>query len=340
MGDITADARTTAGQTSRSKRLPPHGSGPFDGDLGEAPTPEPEGEPPTGPDDDPSPRPNPDPAPNHETLCATSFLPEDGESSASALARSDRRYGGLDAVRVFYEEPDPWPQSRAGTPNRPVIVSLKLHPREVNAGAYDDTVRRWFRTAPRDIDIYWSLHHEPEDNVEDGEFDPAEFRTAWHRLSRIADQVERSTASEDSGAPRLHATLILMDWTLDPRSGRNWRDYYPGDDVIDVLGFDVYNHGWQQSPPEYYGAEKQLGTIVDLARRVGKPFGIAELGSVRIPGDPAGIGRALWLRHMTGYLQRHDALWAAYYDIDYDSDSDYRLRDEPSIAAWRDFCAG
>lgn len=297
-----------------------------------SPTPSPSRTSKPKPDPTPSPSrtPKPDPKPADGTLCAASFLPENGESSTGALARADERYGGLEAVRVFYTEPDPWPESRAGTPGRPVIVSLKLNPEDVNAGKHDASVRNWFRTAPRDRDIYWSLHHEPEDNVDQGEFDTGEYRTAWRRLAKLADA---------SGSPRLYATLILMDWTLDSRSGRNWRSFYAGDDVIDVLGFDVYNHGWKQDTPTYYSAEKQLSTIVATARRVGKPFGIAELGSVRIPGDAAGTGRARWLRNMTAYLERHDALWAAYYDIDYDGDSDYRLRDTASVAAWREFCS-
>lgn len=100
------------------------------------------------------------------------------------------------------------------------------------------------RDRPRDRDVYWVYYHEPEDNIAAGEFTAADYRAAWRRLRSLADK---------AGNPRLHATLVLMGWSLDPLSKRDWRDYYPGRDVIQVLGWDVYNLGWKKgrydSPP-------------------------------------------------------------------------------------------
>lgn len=262
------------------------------------------------------------------TLCGASYLPEGAETATDALAAEDRRFGDLRMARIFYTVPSDWP-GRAGKAERTVVVSLKLDPREVNAGKYDGTLREWFAEAPRDRDIYWTLHHEPEEDIEKGEFTAAEYRSAWRRLDGFA-----SAASN----PRLRATLILMDWSLDPRSGRKWRDYYPGGDVIDVLAFDVYNHGWKQDPQVYYSASKQLSTIVATARAVGKPWGLAELGSIKLASDPSGAGRAAWLRDLTSYAVKHKALFVSYFDIDYAEGFDYRLRDQPSIDAWREFC--
>jgi hypothetical protein len=262
------------------------------------------------------------------TLCGASYLPEDSETATDALATEDRRFGDLRMARIFYAVPSAWP-GRAGKAARTVVVSLKLDPRQVNAGTYDGVLRKWFLEAPRDRDIYWTLHHEPEEDIEKGEFTAAEYREAWRRLDGFA-----SAASN----PRLRATLILMDWSIDSRSGRHWRDYYPGGDVIDVLAFDVYNHGWKQDPQVYYGAEKQLSTIVATAKAVGKPWGLAELGSIRLASDPSGSGRAAWLRDLTSYATKHKALFVSYFDIDYAEGFDYRLRDDASVAAWRDFC--
>lgn len=262
------------------------------------------------------------------TLCGASYLPEGGESSTSMLAAEDRRFGGLEAARIFYTVPSAWP-GRAGKAARTVVVSLKLSPQRVNAGDYDSALRAWFAEAPRNRDVYWTLHHEPEEDIENGEFTAAEYRSAWRRLDGFASA---------AGNPRLRATLILMDWSLDSRSGRHWRDYYPGGDVIDVLAFDVYNHGWKQSPQVYYSASKQLSTIVSTARAAGKPWGLAELGSIKLASDASGAGRAAWIRDLTSYAVRHKALFVSYFDIDYAEGFDYRLRDAPSIAAWRSFC--
>jgi hypothetical protein len=278
-------------------------------------------------------RPSPKPSvrkvpPPSGTLCGASYLPEGSETATDALAAEDRRFGDLRMARIFYAVPSAWP-GRAGKAARTVVVSFKLDPRAVNAGEHDAVLRKWFLEAPRDRDIYWSLHHEPEENIENGEFTAAEYREAWRRLDGFA-----SAASN----PRLRATLILMDWSIDSRSGRHWRDYYPGGDVIDVLAFDVYNHGWKQDPQVYYSAEKQLSAIVTMAKAVGKPWGLAELGSIRLASDPSGSGRAAWLRDLTSYATKHKALFVSYFDIDYAEGFDYRLRDDAAIAAWRDFC--
>ncbi|GAB3408967.1 hypothetical protein GCM10027569_22490 [Flindersiella endophytica] len=262
------------------------------------------------------------------TLCGASYLPEGGQTATDALAAEDRRFGDLGMARIFYGVPSVWP-GRAGKAARTVVVSLKLDPRLVNAGDYDTVLRAWFSEAPRDRDIYWTLHHEPEEDIEKGEFTAAEYRSAWRRLDGFA-----AAASN----PRLRATLILMDWSLDSRSGRHWRDYYPGGDVIDVLAFDVYNHGWKQDPQVYYSAAKQLSTIVATAKAIGKPWGLAELGSIKLASDSSGAGRAAWLRDLTSYAIKHKALFVSYFDIDYAEGFDYRLRDQPSISAWQAFC--
>ena len=273
-----------------------------------------------------SPEPTRQPPIDQGTRCAASVLPEGG-TEQTAIEEADDRYGTLDAVRVFERVPSAWP-GRAGLPERDVIVSLKMTPDQVLGGRYDERLRDWFRNAPTDRVIYWNLHHEPEDNVENGEFSTEQFRQAWQRMAEFA---------RESDHPKLYSTLILMDWTLDPLSERDWRDYYvPGD--VDVLAFDVYNHGQKEDPQRYLGAEEQLSRIVQTAREVDKPFAIAELGSVRLPDDSDGTGRAAWIADLTAYLEEHDALWVAYFDIDHAPGMDFRLRDEASIAAWRDFC--
>ena len=261
-------------------------------------------------------------------MCGAAFLPEGGQNSTTALYAADQRFRDLDLVRIYYSVPPPWP-GPAGTAGRTVVVSFKLNPKQVNTGAYDTQLRRWFKTAPRDRDIYWALYHEPEENIEQGEFTAAEFRQAWRRVAGLASRADN---------PRLRATLILMDWSLERLSGRHWRDYYPGGDVVDVLAFDVYNDGWKQKPQVYDSAQKELGSVVAVAKATGKPWGLAELGSNQVPGDKTGAGRAAWIRAVTGYAIKHKALFVSYFDIDYSEQLDYRLRDQPSVAAWREFC--
>jgi hypothetical protein len=263
-------------------------------------------------------------------LCGAAFNVElEGETYQEALGRIDGYYNGLETARVFYTGlPRAWP-GKLDTGGRPMIVSFKAPPAEVLAGTHDARLREWFRTAPRDQDIYWTYWHEPEQEIEAGDFTAAQYRLAWQRLSGLSDEAANS---------RLHRTLILMGWSVDPASGRNWRDYYPGREYLDVLAWDLYNHGW--SSGAYRAPAVIFANVIATSRGESLPFGIAETGSPMAVGDD-GTGRAAWLRELAAHLSESGAVFVAYYDLDRRSRGgpDYRLRDAPSMAAWREFCS-
>jgi hypothetical protein len=262
------------------------------------------------------------------TLCGASFEAESGETYKQALVREDNLFGGLGAVRIFNGGmPPAWPGPLdLGT--RPSVVSFKANPKDINAGKQDAYLSNWFATSPRDRDVYWTFYHEPEDNIASGEFTAADYRTAWQRLSGLA---------RAAGNPRLHATMVLMEWTLNSGSGRNWRDYYPGNGVLDVLAWDVYNYDSQAAKGVYVTPASLLDHIVSTNASVGLPYGVAEMGSHIAKGDD-GTKRAAWVRSMNQYLTGHGSLWNLWFDINW-STGDYRLRDAAGLAAWRDLCA-
>jgi hypothetical protein len=259
------------------------------------------------------------------TLCGLSLELNPGETFQKALSRLDARYGGLETVRLFYRGvPPAWP----GNPDlgdRPPIISFKLAPKDVLAGKYDKAMTDWFTTAPRDRDVYWVYYHEPEDNIAAGEFTAADYRAAWRHLRSLADK---------AGSTRLHATLVLMSWSLDPLSKRDWRDYYPGRDVIQVLGWDAYNLGWKKG--RYDSPSTMYDRVVAVSKAENLPFGIAETGSYLV-GDDTGTERAAWLRATNAYLKKHHALWVAYFDLDWPT-GDFRLLDTHSRKAWQEMC--
>jgi len=264
------------------------------------------------------------------TLCGAAFNVElPGETYQEALARVDGYYNGLDLARVFYPGlPKAWP-GKLDTGGRPMNVSFKAEPAEVIAGRHDARLSEWFRTAPRDRDLYWTFRHEPEQEIQAGEFTAAQYREAWQRLAGLADA---------AGNPRLHNTLVLMGWSVNPASGRNWRDYYPGPEYIDVLGWDLYNPGWPDG--RYKDPAVMFADVIAVSRGEGIPFAIAELGSAMAVGDD-GTGRAAWLRSVSAHLSEAGAVYVAYFDVDRTKHGgdDYRLRDAPSTAAWREFCS-
>ncbi len=279
--------------------------------------------------------PAPAPIPAGATQCGASFLAEvAGETRAQQLDRIDGYYNGLEMVRVFYTAPPAW-TNVLNTDNRTISISFKYPPRDVAAGKYDAYLANWFKTAPRTQRIYWTFYHEPEDNIAKGEFTAADYRAAWTRLRKLADA---------AGNSQLKATLILMDWTVDPLSGRNWRDYYAGKSVIQVLGWDAYNakaktKGIYSAPSEIFSRP------ISVSRAEGLPFAIPETGSHLVTGD-SGSQRAAWVRSMAKYLTEQGALYVAYFDVDWSNGTssawsigDFRLRDTNGMAAWREFCS-
>lgn len=279
--------------------------------------------------------PAPAPIPAGATQCGASFLAESaGETRAEQLDRIDGYYNGLEMVRVFYTAPPAW-TNVLDADNRTLSISFKYPPKDVAAGKYDAYLANWFKTAPRTQRIYWTFYHEPEDNIANGEFTAADYRAAWTRLRKLADA---------AGNSQLKATLILMDWSVDPLSGRNWRDYYAGKSVIQVLGWDAYNtkaktKGIYQAPSEIFSRP------ISVSRAEGLPFAFPETGSHLVTGD-SGSQRAAWVRSMANYLTEQGALYVAYFDVDWSNGTssfwsigDFRLRDTSGMAAWREFCS-
>lgn len=285
----------------------------------------------------PSPSASPTPSPTGTTppplatRCGAAFVPEaDGETYQEALAREDRLLGGLDTARVYYTgAPAPWP-GKLDTGGRPMIVSFKLPPRDILSGTYDLRLRSWFAGAPADRDTYWVYFHEPEDNIARGEFSAADYRAAWQHLAGLADQ---------AGNPRLYATLVLMGYSVEPPSGRDWRDYYPGRDTVDVLAWDIYNYV-NEGAGGYRDPATLFGRAYEVTRAEGLPFAVAEVGSAIASGDD-GTGRAAWLRTTLRYLRDRQAVFVSYFDMYVDDNhgpQHYELRDAPSIAAYREVC--
>lgn len=297
-----------------------------DDDAAEEETPGPTTEPTAGPGGHPGGG-QPAPVSANGTLCGASFVPENGESNQQALERHDQLFNGLEVVRIFYPGlPQNWP-GKVNTGTRPMIVSFKASPDTVNSGSLDQRLGEWFRAAPRDRTIWWSYYHEPEDNIQNGKFTAAAYRTAWQRLARLADE---------AGNPNLLATLILMGWTLEPGANRNWKDYYAGPEYIDVLAWDLYNLQWKKGT--YKDPAANFQRVIATSQAEGKPFGIAETGTPLLGGD-TGAQRAAWLRGTVDVLSRAGAQFIAYFHLDWpDAGIDYRLHDEPSRAVWREFC--
>jgi hypothetical protein len=248
-----------------------------------------------------------------------------GQTYQQSLATSEQRYGGrLGVVRYFDKNyPDSWTSYTRLMGSRDVNLSFRISPNYVNGGGADSYLRSWFANAPTDRTIYWTYMHEPENDIQRGSYTAAAFRTAWARIAALAREANK---------PNLRATLVLMCWTVEPASRRSWTDYYsPGD--VDVLGWDCFNGGWRKGI--YADPLNIFPRPIAASRAAGLPWAISELGSIRVPTDTTGEGRAAWITRSAQYLHAEGAEFVAWFDT-IDGTSDFRLTDEPSRQAWFD----
>ncbi|HEU0100789.1 MAG TPA: hypothetical protein VFR07_00550 [Mycobacteriales bacterium] len=254
-----------------------------------------------------------------------------GETWPEAVDRVDDTYNGLDAVRLFSGAPADWTPAKFASAlgGREAVISFKIEPAEVLSGMYDDDFRTFFNNAPTNRPTWWSYLHEPDVAFAQGRLtDLAQYRAAFTRVALLARQARN---------PALKTTLVLFGYSGNERSGQDITDYWPGDALTDVIAWDIYN-GWA-TRQGFYGEMGQIEHDRDAARAVGKPWAIAEFGSVLLPGDD-GSGRAAWLREITRYAKDNGALFATYFDSNGGPNgTDYRLTDAPSRNAWRDIVA-
>lgn len=198
-------------------------------------------------------------------------------SAEKSMRQVDQAFGQVPIVRTFDPGmPLPWDAPRNQVvAGRDVVTSFRPMPQVVLSGSYDDEFRAWFEQAPPDETIYWSYIHEPESLLDEGAFTQAQYFEAWEHLADIA---------RDACRPNMHATLILTEFTAS-NSERDYRDYDPGPEIIDLIAWDPYNGVFDEERDFYQDPQTLLGGIVDIMAQDGRPWGIAEVGSRLVPGD-------------------------------------------------------
>ena len=262
-----------------------------------------------------------------DTAYGAVVKPRKGQTFAQALAASEDRYGGpLGVIRVFDRDaPDDWSVLGDKLGDRNALVSFRIPPQDVLRGDHDVQLSKWFREAPRDTVTWFTYLHEPEDNIARGEFTRDDFLAAYRHISLLAQAAAPDNAN-------LRPTLVLMCFTVNPKSGRDWRNYFAGAAFVNTIGWDCYNHG--KGTGGYGTPQQLLGRAVEATRDAGVAFGVAELGSLVAPGDD-GSGRATWLTAHARYVDSVGGEFLSYFDTAGPKGTDYRLLDGPSQRAWR-----
>ncbi|WP_437874349.1 glycoside hydrolase family 26 protein [Sorangium sp. So ce513] len=215
--------------------------------------------------------------------------------------------------------------------------SFKYPPAEVIAGRHDAALRGFFEGIRDGHPVYWTYWHEPDDELyKNRVFTPADYRAAWRHIKDIANEVKASRP-----ALTIYATLIIMEYSMTPKVAPSRPllgpdGMYPGDDVIDVFGVDVYNTGAPKGKMD--DPVQTYGKVIDFAQAHGKPWAIGELGSCAVAGDPG--GRARFLSDSFSYWAERDypPVYVAYFNLDWsDKTCDYRLDNDPAaLEVWRE----
>jgi hypothetical protein len=168
-------------------------------------------------------------------------------------------------ARIFFQQLDTAQFSRNGAVQEALADGVKTF--SISWKETDkEAVKRFLAGIPNGLTVYTTYHHEPEDDH--GKPGDAAYKT-W------SAQYKQNWVAQ---APLMRAegfipTSILMEWTLDSRSGRNVADWTPPKGTVDVFAFDAY-YGANQN------AETQVGRMEAATRAAGATrTGVAETGA-------------------------------------------------------------
>lgn len=212
------------------------------------PTPSPSASPST-----PSPSVSPSPSPSGTATrtpltlkVGTTVSTQAGETKQAAYDRRTADFGvEPEAVRVYSPGAPFWIDLGSAVE----FVSFKYAPADVIAGKYDAALHTFFANTPENGELHpWSYWHEPEDDIEDGRFTAAQYRSAF-------DHIENIAAQYDNADTRLQSSLIVMGWTVNPASHRDIKNYIPSIRP-DRIGFDVYPSSVSDASTKYQEAAR------------------------------------------------------------------------------------
>lgn len=151
---------------------------------------------------------------------------------------------------------------------------------DIAAGGIDNQIRSWargFATFANNGQRMAFLAPLQEMNgtwVPYGSSNPAYFKTAYQRIINIFEQ---------EGVPSESVRWVFAPNGWSSTGWPGFEDYYPGDDIVDVVGFSAYNYGYSAGNP-YPKWETPQQLYQDFVNRIrvmapSKPVFIAQTGS-------------------------------------------------------------
>lgn len=153
-------------------------------------------------------------------------------------------------------------------------------------------------------DARFTFNHEPETRESTPNGDALEYRAAW----RAVVELIRSRGGDE----------IEMVWTVgaEALSEPEGRAFYPGDDVVDVIGADLYNwYTCQGTDRPWVSFENLVEPAVQFAAERGKPLALPEFASA---ADPADLNRrAGWMDAAVDVMTQWNAAERMGVELDF-----------------------
>jgi hypothetical protein len=162
------------------------------------------------------------------------------------------------------------------------------------------------------------------------QYDPdgAGFRTMWRRV------VTKMRA--------VHP--FVFDWSVvpteDPAEAGFAEAFYPGDDVVDVIGLDVFDH-WVAGTPEarWQALAAKVGWAADFAAAHHKPLALDEWAVWSTANALGGGDDPTYITNLLGWASDHHLVWISYFNSK-EGQVDTTLEENPeSLAAFRTYLA-
>ena len=211
------------------------------------------------------------------TISAPMAFGVDTDATATAVSAHVKLYPKTAGARFFVAK-------GAGYPNVNSPLA-KLLPASATAHwSFRDTDPTGMRTSLSAITkpTRVTLWHEG-DRQNAGGLGPAGYQAAWKTLRSVRDSLPNAHLIE-------LASVHTGYWSRQP--GNDWRVWWPAG-YADSMYWDEYNDNWTG---KYLDPQTLLGVAISAAAEAGVPWGIAELGSIRVPSDTDGSGRVQWMR--------------------------------------------
>lgn len=242
---------------------------------------------------------------------------------------------------------DPWEQWKADDPSRRLVLSVAMLPGLDPAD--DETVAGEIRAGAAGAhDAHFRVL--AERLVERGLGDVVlrigwEANGDWYRWRAAPDPVAwidffRRIVETMRSVP---GNAFRIDWSVSvPIEHRSALTFYPGDDVVDIVGIDVYDKSWREGtypvPDDATDDERtarhdavwnglvgglELGEGMtfwaDFADERGKDLAVPEWGvvdSVEGGTQRGGLDHPAFVERMADWLDDHDVAYHVYFEFD------------------------